>query len=113
MENKTYYSVIPAEVKYNKNISSTSKLIFGEISSLSNEKGYCCATNKHLADLYGLSVSSINKVIKELEDNNLIRRELIYGENKEVIERRITVIWYTKRNPYVQKPYVQKPYIGK
>lgn len=47
-----YYSVVPAEVKYNNELTQRAKLIYGEISSLSNKMGHCFATNNYFAKLY-------------------------------------------------------------
>ena len=38
-----YYSVVPAEVKYNNELTERAKFIYGEISSLSNKMGDCLA----------------------------------------------------------------------
>ena len=40
MENKkNYYAVIPAEVRYAKNLKANEKLMYGELTALANEKG--------------------------------------------------------------------------
>lgn len=38
-----YYSVVLAEIKYDDELTEKAKLIYGEISSLSNKKGYSLA----------------------------------------------------------------------
>ena len=37
----SYYSVIPATVRYDNRLKPAEKLIYGEITSLTNKKGYC------------------------------------------------------------------------
>ena len=43
MENDTpsYYAVIPADVRYDKRLKANEKLMYGEITCLSQKEGYC------------------------------------------------------------------------
>ena len=47
----TYYAIIPADVRYSKNIVPQAKLLYGEITALTNKKGWCWATNKYFFTL--------------------------------------------------------------
>lgn len=69
---KSYYAIIPANVRYDKNLNPNSKLLYGEITALCNEKGYCWASNKYFAELYEVSETSISLWIKKLVDNGYI-----------------------------------------
>ena len=71
-EKPNYYAIIPAEVRYNPNINANVKLLYGEISSLSNKYGYCIATNDYFSSLYGVSSRTITDWIKALEDMTYI-----------------------------------------
>ena len=62
-----YYCVIPAHVRYNGNLTNLAKLLYGEISALSNALGYCYATNSYFARLYGVSTRTITSAIAQLE----------------------------------------------
>jgi DnaD/phage-associated family protein len=89
---KSYYAIIPANVRYAK-ITNGAKLLYGEITALCNEKGYCWATNKYFADLYEVDKSTIKKWLKALADNNFISTKLKYKDNsKEVETRYITIV---------------------
>ena len=85
---KSYYAIIPAFVRYDTNLTANAKLMYGEITALCNEKGYCFATNKYFADLYSVSNVSISKWINQLKDYGYIKVKIIYKENSKEIESR-------------------------
>lgn len=89
MEDKpNYYSVIPANVRYDKRLRDKAKLLYGEITALSNKNGYCYASNKYFANLYEVSTTTISTLIKELIDNGYLESELVYKEgSKEILYR--------------------------
>lgn len=68
-----YYSVVPAEVKYNNELTERAKLIYGEISSLSNKMGYCFATNGYFAKLYKCTNRTIQNAISKLQEQGFIK----------------------------------------
>lgn len=68
---KSYYAIIPADVRYAK-ISANAKLLYGEITALANEKGYCWASNQYFADLYEVDSRTISRWVNELKKNNFI-----------------------------------------
>jgi hypothetical protein len=78
-ENKqqpSYYAIIPANVRY-ANIPDKAKLLYGEITALCNQKGYCWATNEYFANLYGVHKKSISRLISILEKEKFIVLHLI------------------------------------
>lgn len=88
-DNPSYYAIIPADVRYDKRLKANEKLLFAEITSLTNKKGCCWASNKYFADLYGVTNQAISKWIKELKDNGYIDVEYIYKSGTKEIEKRI------------------------
>lgn len=104
-ENPTYYAIIPAEVRYDKELKDKAKLLYGEITCLSNKNGYCYANNNYFANLYGVAKETISRLITELVDRGYITREVVYKEGtKEVVGRflRITQV-LTKNNTPIYK----------
>lgn len=67
---------IPDTVKRMKGLSDGAKLLYGELSALTHAKGYCFATNQHLADELGSSLTAIHRRLKELENIGLVRRDV-------------------------------------
>lgn len=82
-----YYAVIVADVRYDKALKPNAKLLYGELTALCNQYGYCWATNEYFAGLYDLSVSTISRLIAQLERRGYIRCEMAAVKNGS--ERRI------------------------
>lgn len=65
MSRPSYFAIIPASVRY-ADINSSAKLLYGEITALSNQEGYCYAANKYFAELYGVDTRTISRWLDEL-----------------------------------------------
>ena len=61
-----YYAIIPADVRYDKDLPANAKLLYGEIGSLANKKGYCFAANAYFAELFGISERQITRLLNSL-----------------------------------------------
>lgn len=70
-----YWAVIPSPVRYDKNLTPSEKLLYGEISSLTNKTGYCYAANAYFAELYGLTERTIRRMLADLQESGYIRIE--------------------------------------
>lgn len=91
-ENAAYYSVTPAPVRYDPELSPNAKLLYGEITSLCNKKGYCWATNSYFTQLFDLSASTISRLISQLERRGHIVIKTVPTETGS--ERRIFTDMY-------------------
>jgi hypothetical protein len=92
MENKNYYAIIPAPVRYCKYLKANEKLMYGELTALSNDKGFCFASNEYFSNLYDVSKTSISKWISNLEKNGFIKIKMIYERGtKQIKQRRIYI----------------------
>ena len=88
-----YYAIIPAEIRYDMNIKDKAKLLYGEITALSDKNGYCYASNRYFAELYNISQTTVSLLIKNLIDNGYIESEIIYKEgSKEILNRYLKII---------------------
>lgn len=95
-----YYAMLPAEVRYDKNLKDKAKLLYAEITALCNKDGYCYAKNRYFADLYGVSITTISILIKNLIENGYIFSEIIYKKGTKEIENRYLKIF---KGPYLKK----------
>ena len=80
--------MIPASVRYDKRLNANAKLLYGEITALCNEKGYCWASNRYFAELYEVSVQSISKWIKNLSECGYINMQLEYVPGTKQVKHR-------------------------
>ena len=70
------FGMLPNKVLFDKELSSTSKLIYSYITSLSAKDGYCWASNKFIGDKFGVSSKTISVNISQLENCGYIRVEI-------------------------------------
>lgn len=107
-QQKAYYAIIPANVRYDKDLVPNAKLLYGEITALCNEKGYCWATNQYFAELYNVSDRTIKNWISQLTDKGYIQRSVKYREGTKEIEQRKLLIGrennFTPSGNYVPEP---------
>lgn len=90
MEHPSYYSILTADVRYDKRLKPNEKLLFSEITALSNKRGYCNASNNYFAQLYDVTTVTASNWVKHLKDRGYIDVEMIY-DGKQIKERRIFV----------------------
>ena len=88
-QQRSYYAIIPANVRYDKDLVPNAKLLYGEITALCNEKGYCWASNQYFAELYGASVLSVKRWINSLVTKGYVYRRLTYKPNSKEVDKRI------------------------
>jgi DNA-binding transcriptional MocR family regulator len=107
-QQKAYYAIIPANVRYDKDLVPNAKLLYGEITALCNEKGYCWASNQYFAELYNVSDRTIKNWISQLADKGYIQRSVKYREGTKEIEQRKLFIGrennFTTSGNYVPDP---------
>jgi|GEM_PF-6896815 len=84
METPNYFAIIPANVRYDKELSSSAKLLYAEITSLTNKEGYCWASNSYFAELYGTDERTVSRWISSLVDKGYVSSE-VEGYNKRKI----------------------------
>lgn len=88
-ERPSYFSVLPADVRYDQTISANAKLVYSEISALIGPEGFCYASNAFLADNYGFTEEAVSRMITKLIKAGYIIRELDKDASGQIIRRRL------------------------
>ena len=91
MEKPNYYAIIPASVRYCKELTPFERLLYAEITCLTNYKGYCWATNNYFAQLYAKSKDTISRSVSNLSSLGFIEVNIIRDKNKQVESRFIKI----------------------
>ena len=100
MSNPSYFSILTADVRYSKDLTDFEKLLFSEISALSQKHGYCTASNSYFADLYGKAKETVSRSISKMVKLNFLKVVEVRSEKKEVILREIHVVTAPKNEYY-------------
>ena len=93
-EQPSYYSITPANVRYDRKLKANEKLLFSEITALANKSGFCTATNGYFAPLYDVTKTTISNWINHLKEKGYVK--VVFQKNgKQIIGRKI----YPVMNP--------------
>ena len=105
-EKPSYYSIITADVRYDERLKPNEKLLYSEITALSNKYGYCTATNSYFSKLYRADKSTVSRWVSHLEKCGYVQVEQT-RDGKRIVQRKIypvaTPLLTKKSIPYVQK----------
>lgn len=88
-EQPNYYAIIPASVRYDKELRANEKLMYGEITALTNATGECWASNNYFAELYGVTPQAVSGWINDLKKKGYISIDYSYKEGTREIDKRI------------------------
>lgn len=90
-EQPNYYSIIPAHVRYDKELKPMEVIMYGELTALSNKYGYSYASNNYFAELYNVHKKTVSTWISNLKEKGYIDTVVIRDKNMTVTERRIYI----------------------
>lgn len=90
-EQPNYYSIIPAHVRYDKELKPMEVIMYGELTALSNKYGYSYASNNYFAELYNVHKKTVSTWISNLKEKGYIDTVVIRDESMTVTERRIYI----------------------
>lgn len=92
MDTPSFYSVLIPFVRYHKQLSWFDKILYSEISALTNSKGYCFANNSYFQDVFNVSRSTVQRSLNTLDKNGCIKIEIIKDKNNQVLTRKMYLI---------------------
>lgn len=87
-ETPSYYAIITATVRYDNRLTDSEKLLYAEITALSNKNGYCSASNGYFSRLYEVSKVTVSRRIAKLKELKYLKIDLIKN-GKEIKQRRM------------------------
>lgn len=73
--NRSYYAVIPANVRYDKNLSNITKLVYAELTAILSEERKITVSLKEISKNLNIPYNNMLKAIVELKDENIIQVE--------------------------------------
>lgn len=91
-EKPNYYAILTAEVRYDKRLRPNAKLLYAEITSLSNKSGKCWASNSYFAELYEVSRSVISRWVGQLKEYGYVDVSYTYKSGSKEIDQRIITL---------------------
>lgn len=88
----SYFSILTADVRYDKDLSASEKIFYSEITCLCQKDGYCYANNSYFAKLYGCGIRTISSWISKLANRGYIKVDYDNSANS----RKISVVIKSK-----------------
>lgn len=82
----SYYGFITAEVRYDADLTGDEKILYAEITALSNKHGYCYASNDYFAKLFSVTDVTVSRRLKKLKDKGYLK--IIYKRSGTVVTNR-------------------------
>lgn len=96
MEKPNYYGILPADVRYDNRLKPMEKIMYSEITALTNKNGYCNAKNQYFAELYEVHKNTVGAWINHLVELGYLKSILVKNDKKEIVGRRLYITIPTK-----------------
>lgn len=73
MNTPSYYAILPSDVRYDANLSSSEKLLYAELTALCSKHGYCWASNSYFSELYNVNKNTVSSWVSSLVKRGYIQ----------------------------------------
>ena len=67
-----YFTVLPANVRYDSTLPPNAKILFSELLALCGDRGFCWASNGYLARLFNVDKATVSRWISKLHKRGYI-----------------------------------------
>ncbi len=104
MDKPNYYAVLEADVRYDKRLKPMEKLLYAEITALTNMNGKCEAQNAYFAELYDVNKATVSRWISNIAECEYIEVEVVKN-NQGRVDKRIITLLTKKSIPSPQKSH--------
>jgi hypothetical protein len=68
-----FYAIIPANIRYAKDIPPSAKLLYAELTALAGLSGICSAPNNYFAEAFDLTEVQISNLLNLLDERKYIK----------------------------------------
>ena len=62
----SYWGILPASVRYDDRLTPAAKVLYTELTALTNASGECWASNRYFAALYGVNQTTVSEWVRAL-----------------------------------------------
>jgi len=99
IDKPAYYGILPACVRYDNECTPMARIMYSEITALSNKNGYCNAGNDYFAKLYDVSTETVSRWISKLckRGHVSIDADPVTGHNRKLYPLNKNVIPHDKK----------------
>ena len=89
-----FYAIMPSFIRYDKDLTSFDKIMYAEITALTNAKGYCYAFNSYFELVFNVTKRTIQYSLSRLEKQKYIFIDIERdNETNQVITRKLYLIF--------------------
>jgi hypothetical protein len=92
-EQPNYYAILTADIRYSKELNFFEKVLYADITALTNKNGYCTASNGYFAEVFDKAKETISRAISKFEKLGFLR-VIITRDNqtKQIINRKLYLL---------------------
>lgn len=87
----SYYAVLTGPLLDDRELSANAKILYASITTMTDRKGYCAASNHELADRFGWGERTVTRLVSQLQERGFVRYVMRTNEETGKTERRIYI----------------------